>query len=43
MGISTVAVYSDVDKEALHVQLADEAICIGTAMAKDSYLKMDES
>lgn len=41
MGISTVAVYSDIDKEALHVQLADEAICIGTAMAKDSYLKMD--
>ena len=41
MGISTVAVHSDVDKEALHVQLADEAICVGTAMAKDSYLKMD--
>lgn len=41
MGISTVAVYSDIDKEALHVQLADETICIGTAMAKDSYLKMD--
>lgn len=41
MGISTVAVYSDVDKDALHVQLADEAICVGTAMAKDSYLKMD--
>lgn len=41
LGISTVAVYSDIDKEALHVQLADETICIGTAMAKDSYLKMD--
>lgn len=41
MGIATVAVYSDIDKEALHVQLANEAICIGTAMAKDSYLKMD--
>src|SRR5690554_4551495 len=41
MGISTVAVYSDVDKNSLHVQLADEAVCIGTAMAKDSYLKMD--
>lgn len=41
MSISTVAVYSEIDKEALHVQLADESICIGTAMAKDSYLKMD--
>lgn len=40
MGISTVAVYSDVDKEALHAQLADEAVCIGSAMPKDSYLNM---
>ncbi|WP_294395123.1 acetyl-CoA carboxylase biotin carboxylase subunit [uncultured Clostridium sp.] len=40
MGISTVAVYSDIDKEALHTQLADEAVCIGSAMPKDSYLNM---
>ncbi|WP_113673055.1 acetyl-CoA carboxylase biotin carboxylase subunit [Vallitalea guaymasensis] len=38
MNIQTVAVYSDIDKEALHTQLADEAICIGPAPAKDSYL-----
>ncbi|PXV96226.1 acetyl-CoA carboxylase biotin carboxylase subunit [Lachnotalea glycerini] len=41
MGIGTVAVYSTVDKEALHTQLADEAICIGPAPAKDSYLNME--
>lgn len=41
MGISTVAVYSEADKEALHTQLADEAICIGPAMARDSYLNME--
>lgn len=40
MGIATVAVYSDLDKEALHTQLADEAVCIGSAMPKDSYLNM---
>lgn len=40
MGIATVAVYSDIDKEALHTQLADEAVCIGSAMPKDSYLNM---
>ncbi|MHB8131134.1 MAG: acetyl-CoA carboxylase biotin carboxylase subunit [Mobilitalea sp.] len=40
MGIDTVAVYSDVDKEALHVMLADEAVCIGPAKSKDSYLNM---
>lgn len=40
MGIQTVAVYSEADKEALHTQLADEAICIGPAPAKDSYLNM---
>lgn len=38
MGIETVAVYSTADKEALHVQLADEAYCIGPTASKDSYL-----
>lgn len=40
MDIETVAVYSVADKEALHVQLADYAICIGKAKAADSYLNM---
>lgn len=40
MGIETVAVYSEADKEALHVMLADEAVCIGPAKSKDSYLNM---
>lgn len=38
MGIKTVAVYSEIDVNALHTQLADEAICIGPAKSKDSYL-----
>jgi len=42
MGIQTVAVYSDADKDALHVELADEAVCIGPAPSKDSYLVMDK-
>ncbi|XFA98132.1 acetyl-CoA carboxylase biotin carboxylase subunit [Candidatus Izemoplasma sp. B36] len=41
MGIETVAVYSDVDKDSLHVQLADEAVCIGGAKSSDSYLNME--
>ena len=41
MGIETVAVYSEADKEALHTKLADEAICIGPAPSKDSYLSME--
>ena len=41
MGIQTVAVYSEADKEALHTQLADESVCIGKAAAKDSYLNME--
>ncbi len=41
MGISTVAICSDIDKDALHAQLADETICIGPMPAKDSYLRMD--
>lgn len=40
MGIETVAVYSETDKDALHAQMADEAICIGPAKAKDSYLNI---
>lgn len=39
--ISTVAVYSTADKDALHVKLADEAICIGGPRSADSYLNMD--
>ncbi|MGH8283613.1 MAG: acetyl/propionyl/methylcrotonyl-CoA carboxylase subunit alpha [Gammaproteobacteria bacterium] len=41
LGIVTVAVYSDADRHALHVQTADEAIHIGAAKAADSYLNMD--
>lgn len=38
LGIKTVAVYSTADKSALHAQIADEAVCIGPAATKDSYL-----
>ena len=41
MGIETVAVYSKADKDALHTQLADEAICIGETKASESYLNME--
>lgn len=41
MGISTVAVCSEADKDALHSQLADETICIGPSKSKDSYLNME--
>ena len=40
MGIATVAVYSEADRDALHVVLADESICIGPAPAAKSYLNM---
>lgn len=40
MGISTVAVYSEADKSALHVSMADESYCIGKAQVGDSYLNM---
>ncbi|MFF2448651.1 acetyl-CoA carboxylase biotin carboxylase subunit [Neobacillus sp. NPDC058068] len=40
MGIESVAVFSEADREALHVQLADEAYCIGPTASKDSYLNV---
>lgn len=40
LGIASVAVYSEADKEALHTQLADEAICIGPSSSRDSYLNI---
>ncbi len=42
MGIATVAVYSEADKDALFVDLADEAVCIGPAASKESYLVADK-
>ncbi len=42
MGIKTVAVYSDADKDARHVELADEAVHIGPAPSRDSYLQADK-
>jgi 3-methylcrotonyl-CoA carboxylase alpha subunit len=41
LGIQTVAVYSDADKNAKHVEQADEAVCVGPAPSKDSYLNME--
>ena len=41
MGIATVAVYSEADRDALHTMLADEAVCIGPAASAESYLDME--
>ncbi|MDW8263689.1 MAG: biotin carboxylase N-terminal domain-containing protein, partial [Phycisphaerales bacterium] len=40
MGIQTVAVYSTADADSLHVKYADEAVCIGAPMSKESYLNI---
>ena len=40
LGIKTVAIYSEADKDAMHTQLADEAICVGKPKSKDSYLNV---
>lgn len=42
MGIETVAVYSEADKDSLHTQLADEAVCIGPGPSAESYLNMEQ-
>src|SRR5271157_1466916 len=42
MGIRAVAVYSEADRDARHVELADESVCIGPPPSKESYLAMDK-
>ena len=42
MGIKTVAVYSEADKDSMHVLTADEGVCIGPAASKESYLVIDK-
>ena len=41
MGIQTVAIYSQADQDALHVKMADEAVCVGGPLPRDSYLNME--
>lgn len=41
MGIQSVAIYSEADRNALHVSMADESYCIGVPLLADSYLNMD--
>ena len=41
LNIRTVAVYSEIDANSMHVQMADEAICIGKAASSESYLRID--
>ncbi|MGI8924804.1 MAG: acetyl-CoA carboxylase biotin carboxylase subunit [Fimbriimonadales bacterium] len=40
LGVKTAAIYSEVDRESLHVQMADESVCVGAATNSDSYLNM---
>lgn len=42
LGIKSVAVYSEADKDSMHVQMADEAYCIGPASSSESYLRWDK-